>query len=360
MDVTKKHSTIGYSVFYSTHELIKDQLPSLFSEGSVIFTSLHIEEEFEPDYAAKSKTMLRSLQNMGYRILCDVSKRTLEVFSCSSILELQKELEIDMLRLDYGFSVEEMLAISKQVTLCVNASTLHARDVRALLEANSDTLFLHNFYPRPETGLDDDTFQRINSTIRNIGKELSIDVKIGAFVHGESTLRGPIFEGLVTLEEHRYSPSYVSYLDLVLRYEISDVYVGDGIVTASTRYRIQDFIKKGVIVLPAELAPGYHHYYEKVFTIRPDSPKPLKRFQESREYATQGPAVYPENCTERPRGSITIDNIHYKRYSGELMITAKDFPADEKVNVIGSVIPKYLPLLDLLDNGMQVQLIREE
>ena len=68
--------------------------------------------------------------------------------------------------------------------------------------------------------------------------------------------------------------------------------------------------------------------------------------------------MQPENCAARPRGSVTIDNIGYGRYSGEVQLTCKDFPADEKVNVIGSVAPGYELLIDYIHRGTKFRMVK--
>ena len=83
--------------------------------------------------------------------------------------------------------------------------------------------------------------------------------------------------------------------------------------------------------------------------MRVDSPLSLIRIKESREYSLKGIRVNPINTIKRIKGSITQDNYLYKRYSGEIMITRKDFNKDKKVNVIGKINKDSLILLDKID-----------
>ena len=62
------------------------------------------------------------------------------------------------------------------------------------------------------------------------------------------------------------------------------------------------------VSVPVELDEKYQYLYEKVWTIREDSPKWIARLNESRGYATIGERIESENCIERVAGSITIDN----------------------------------------------------
>ncbi len=74
-------------------------------------------------------------------------------------------------------------------------------------------------------------------------------------------------------------------------------------------------------------------------------------------YASFNREIEPENTVERTRGSITVDNIKYLRYSGELQICKKDYPICEKVNVIGHIDDEYLSLLNIVNRGSRIRLI---
>ena len=75
-------------------------------------------------------------------------------------------------------------------------------------------------------------------------------------------------------------------------------------------------------------------------------------------YSCQGQTTAACNCVERKIGSLTIDNLRYGRYSGEIMLTRSDLPADERVNVIGRVPENALLLLNLIDRGAKFVLVR--
>ena len=75
-------------------------------------------------------------------------------------------------------------------------------------------------------------------------------------------------------------------------------------------------------------------------------------------YSCQGQITESFHCTQRKVGSLTIDNLHYGRYSGEVMLIRSDLPADERVNVIGQVPESALLLLDLIGRGKKFTLVR--
>lgn len=68
---------------------------------------------------------------------------------------------------------------------------------------------------------------------------------------------------------------------------------------------IERFENEYIITIPIKLNKKYHYLYNKVFTIRIDSPDYVLRLQESREIFTIGTNIEPYNCTLRTSGDIT-------------------------------------------------------
>ena len=236
--------------------------------------------------------------------------------------------------------------------IVLNASTTRVEDAKTIAAKGKCVMAMHNFYPRPETGLDEDYLRETTELLQKAG------LKVLAFIPGDTQKRGPVFEGLPTLESHRKICPSAAFADLVLRYGIDEVFVGDPGISQKEMDRINRFCRDGILSIPCRIDENWQHLYGQVFTCRMDSPKWLIRFQESRVYSCQGQATEPCNCTERTRGSLTIDNIRYGRYSGEIMLIRKDLPADDRVNVIGHVPEDALLLLDLIGRGRKFTLVR--
>lgn len=345
----------GYSVYLSNYDQQKCRLSSLCREGSFLFTSLHISEEFDDGYAHRAKYMCRELAQMGYHIVADVSKKTLAAFGCSDIAAWAKEMGISILRLDYGFTPEEMKEIGKSIPICINASTVTEEELALASDHDIAMYAMHNFYPRPETGLDVELFCRLNERLKESG------IKILAFVAGDTKLRGPLGEGLPTLEKHRGMSPYGAWLEMMLKYQVDGVFVGDGIPGETELALIEAYEKDGILRLPISFMGGMEERYQETlcgqpYTIRPDSPRWTKRLKESREYSCAGIHVASENCVERLPGSVTVDNERYMRYSGEIQIVTEPLPADSRVNVAAVVPERYRMLLSLLKNGKKVLL----
>lgn len=342
---------LGYAIFPSTWHTQKEQLASLFYEGSAVFTSLHIQEEFNKTYVETVYEMLAYCKALGYQIIADISPRTLEKFGFDDIKTLFNALKVDVFRLDFGFSLEDVLEASKVVPICLNASTLTLPWLEAIKHSETKFYAMHNYYPRPETGLDEAQFMARNSLLKQY------DIEIMAFVPSDTKKRGPIYEGLPTLEHHRKSSPYAAFAEMVLKYDVHWVFIGDGILSNEENAWIKCACENELYALPIKLYEPDGQYAHEIYTIRPDSPADLLRLLESRDYATPGVFIAPHHTIERKKGSLTLDNLLYQRYSGEMQITRKDYKSDPRVNVLGTVPDKFHSLLEALPNGVKIQIV---
>ena len=347
------NKTLGFSLYLSTFEKQRSSLDLWAGTGAPIFLSLHISEEFDATYCQRAREICHLLAVLGFRTIADVSVKTLQQFGCESLTELAKELKLWGLRIDYGFGAAEIGEMATQMPIVLNASTTDPEDARRIAARGKEVFALHNFYPRPETGLDEDLLMQTTNRLKEAG------LSVQCFIPGDTLLRGPLHEGLPTLELHRHCLPSAAFVDLALRFGMDDIFLGDPGLSQKEQERIACFCREGVICVPAKLEPEWAHLYGKVFTCRIDSPKWLVRFQESRVYSCQGDSVEPKNCTERRRGVITVDNKNYGRYSGELMLMREDLPADERVNVIGEVPENALLLVDRIGRGVKFMLVEE-
>lgn len=343
---------LGRSVYLTEFEKQSAPLAAVPAGGAPVFLSLHISEEFGADYCGRVRRLCGWLRAQGWRILADVSEKTVRQFGCGDLAALARELGLWGLRLDYGFSPEEMCALAAQLPIAVNASTTAPELAARLAGAGETVLALHNFYPRPETGLDGDFFRESTRSLQQAG------LKVCAFIPGDTLLRGPLGCGLPTLEAHRGAAPSAAFADLSLRYGVDGIFAGDPGVSARELALIEHFCRTGELCLPTALRPGYEALYDRTFTCRADSPQWLVRYAESRTYSCIGGTVPPDHCVARNRGCVTMDNSGYQRYSGEIQLLRRDLPADERVNVIGQVSPRHLLLIDCIRRGAAFRMVR--
>lgn len=343
---------LGYSVYISTFPEQKAFLETLKNKEVYIFTSLHIAEEANEDYVQQATSMLEWLNGQGFKVIGDISKRTLELFHESDITRLAKNLGLHMIRIDYGFDDEEMIALAKKFGVVFNASTVDITLAKKLKQVSKDIFAIHNYYPREYTGLSPKQFMDINKRL----KEESIQVF--GFIPNHKKSRGPIYEGLPTVENERYLPSAVSYFQMCFGMDVDNVLLSDLALEPLDQQIIEVYEGTHIISLPCILEKQFENLYDQVFTIRIDSPECAYRLQESREFATQGTLIEPFNTVERIIGSITCDNKYYKRYSGEIQIIREALPKDYRVNVVGRIAPEYVKLVQVIQNGQKIKLIK--
>lgn len=163
------------------------------------FTSLHIPEDGGAAYADKVRHVLSLLSAYGIALIADVGPRTCDLLGLERIEDL-RDLGLEYLRLDYGFSAQRVAELSGVFRIVVNASTVSSDEIASWREAGADvTRFAacHNFYPKPYTGLALEDIARVNLRLAALGFEIM------AFVPGDANVRGPVFEGLPTVEAQR-------------------------------------------------------------------------------------------------------------------------------------------------------------
>ena len=262
-------------------------------------------------------------------------------------------LDVYALRLDYGFNHAEMLALAKEMPIVLNASTIRVEEVEDLVREGKEILAMHNYYPRSETGLDEEYFLRITKSLQDAG------IHVIAFIPGDVLKRGPIFEGLPTLEHHRHISPFAAFMELTLKYHVDQVFVGDPGISTYEIQRIQSYCDTGVIDIPATLKHA-EHFYDKEVTCRIDSPSWIIRVEESRLLKKVDEHIVPNNTVTREVGAITMDNDAYLRYAGEVQIVRSPLPADNRVTIIGHVSPKDLSILKLVKGGMKIRFVRED
>ena len=342
---------LGYSVYLSTFDAQQPMLERSAGMDAPVFLSLHISEEFGPDYCTRAEAVCHWLAEAGYRIIADVSVETVAQFGEPDLVRLAKRLRVWALRIDYGFTEDETAALAAQLPIVLNASTTTPEAGARIAAAGELVMAMHNFYPRPETGLDSAFLSESTRALQQAG------LKVLAFLPGDLALRGPVHAGLPTLEEHRGQLPSACYADLALRFGMDGIFLGDPELSAVEQGRIRRFQDEGVLSIPAQLEPGREALYGRVFTCRVDSPAKLVRFAESREYSCFGGPAAAGPCEPRPRGSVTLDNDRYGRYAGEIQLLRADFPADPRVNVIGHVPEAAMLLADCIRRGGRFTLV---
>lgn len=317
-----------------------------------LFTSLHIPEYDTELYKKRLSALGDACKSSGMNLTVDISPSALETIGL--FLEKAEDIQdmgITGIRLDYGFKMEELAALSKKMLVALNASTIIDEDVVRLKQygANFENIEAwHNYYPRNETGLSMQFLEEKNRALKKVGFTTM------AFVPGDEQLRGPVFSGLPTLEKHRGYHSLSSAIELLNETATDKVFIGDPRISKRTMEQFKAFLKDQTILLFGSLLEHAPSYITNPFHNRLDMARDVIRFEEARSLITE--TIQPKNTVRREKGSITIDNFNYGRYMGEIQITRCDLPCDGKVNVIGEIRIEDFDLLPLIVAGQKLMI----
>ena len=290
----------------------------------LLFVSAHM-PEMNKNRDSELLVICNKAKQLGFRITLDVSKPMFANFDIPNV---------DVLRLDYGFKDEDILdLVNKGYLIELNASTISFMTLEYLINHNVDLKKIrvsHNFYPKPFTGLSYQDVEEKNKMFKKY------NLTIMGYIASTAGKRPPIYEGLPTLEYHRYYPVSTAIQEMQLL-GFDEVFFGDGFVSNDELGQLNDFsvitlpiiIKKGISELEKELILKLHRSRtdESIYLIR------------STMYRGKGQEINKFNCVKREYKDIVIDNSLFKRYVGEVCIVMRNgLGQDDRVNVVARTI----------------------
>ncbi|MBB5172351.1 DUF871 domain-containing protein [Texcoconibacillus texcoconensis] len=324
-----------------------------------IFTSLHIPEDDPSLYVEALKNLGHIARMQEVELIADISPSSLSHLGFSfENAEGLLDWGITGLRADYGIDIKTIANLSHKMTIALNASTLTEEMLQQLVDVGLNTQQTeawHNFYPRPETGIDDADLVNQNQLFKKYG------LTTMAFVAGDRQKRGPLEMGLPTLEKHRGASPFTAAMELWRNLGVDKVSIGDPDLSEKNIYAFEA-LDDGIVTLSSQWVKQeddetVRSLVQQVHRQRLDRARDVVRSETSRHYAQKGALIIEPNvCKDRPLGTITIDNKHYGRYQGELQITKRTLPKSAAVNTVGHISEEDLPLLNLTAPGEQFQL----
>ena len=361
-----------------------------------VFSSLHIPESNAAALREEALCLFAFAESLGLEVIADVSPFTLQILDIPELKpSALKKLHITTARFDYGVGPETIAAFSWEMNVQLNASTLRSVQLNALLKANADFSRidgLHNFYPRPHTGLSSETIQRQNALLHRH------DISAGVFAASQTGRRGPLYAGLPTMESLRgIAPCDAA--PILTAIGCDSLIIGDSnpaltelealadpetLAKADARYSRKALPPKKEwqpdTPLPLHIhvlsdAPFVRELLSRSYTNRPDPAADVIRAMESRDAAKalditqernenkliiEMPKEYaavfagPQHLANGkkssllPVGTVLLDNNSYGRYKGELQVLNAPQPMDPRSNVIAQVTKEDVPLLSLI------------
>lgn len=348
---------IGVSIYLAKERVKKQEewLKVAKENGfSSIFTSLHIPEDDPGTYKELIQMLGKQAPENNMELMVDVSPKSLHHLGMTyENVEDLLDWGITGLRMDYGIAPKEIARVSHKMKVALNASTITDSFWKELITEKirvENVEAWHNFYPRPETGLAKSFLQKQNQYLHECG------IKTMAFIPGDGEKRGPLYEGLPTLEKHRNMRPLEAYLELVQDCGVDKVLIGD--ISGSVE-SVQEIASASRGIIPLRYKSFITDkevlkIVERVHTNRLDPARDVIRSVESRE--EHKVILQPMHTITRKKGSITIDNELYGRYAGEMQVAIHDLPADEKVNVVGMVVEEDISLLPYVGAGKMFQI----
>ena len=355
----------GISVYFGlTDDTINENIKLIERAHSFgirrVFTSFNIPEANIKELKNGLEKAVKIMRELNMEIIADITPGTLKKFGIDDFSpNTLRMMGIYTIRADAGLSAQDIARMSRNkhnMRILLNASTVTGKFLTQLV--NEKTNFslidaMHNFYPRPGTGLSEETVVRKTAMFHKAG------IRVGAFVVGSGKKRSPLYEGLPTLEDHRHVAVDLAARHLVAM-GIDSVFVGDNMPTDED-LKILGSLSTDRVTIKAHLLtqnPTHKELLSHVFTARQDEARDAIRAEESRRMVSA--PIYPENTVERTAGSVTIDNEKYLRYMGELEIMKYDLPADERVNVVAKTDENEMFLLDYITPGRRFSFDFEE
>lgn len=327
---------IGFSTYFE-EKIDYRKIIENNKEFDLLFTSLHYPASDETYKDFLKLYDLCSANNI--RICVDINNKTLKNHPKLADMNL-------ILRLDFGFSYEEIAKLSKKTDLAINASTVTLSFLNELKKSHINLeriIAIHNYYPLEYSGLSEGFFVNQNKMLKDFG------MKVGAFVPGNEQLRGPVYKGLPTLEEDRYQNPYQVFVKLQRKYDLDLILLAEDVEKDDKEF-ISKFAKENIITLPT----AFKDEYKKVESIkvRPDISDYLIRNEREKK------EIVPTNPQMIKRGDIVILNDLSGRYAGEIEIIKKDLDVSRERNVIGRIDKNYENIIFYIKGGDEIEFYR--
>ena len=235
---------LGFSVYLNkkidaeTREYIRKMKDNGF-EG--IFTSIHIPEEDITSYKQNLQELGKIAKEQNLSVMVDIDQSSLKKLKISmDTIPNLKKAGITGLRIDDKLPIKKIAELSNLIEIGINASTFSEEELKELLLLNvkrENVQAWFNFYPSPDTGISQQFLEQQVRMFKKYGFTTQ------AFFAGDENLRGPLYEGLPTLEKQRYYSPLASILELQ-NMGVDLVYVGDGGISEDSLKQIDTYKNK--------------------------------------------------------------------------------------------------------------------
>ncbi len=317
----------GISIYLSTNIEMNSEylLKAKEVNSSFVFTTINMPEENDELKKDISKVVE----------LCKKNKMKLIVDINANSKKYIKDYENVYYRIDDGLSNDEIIALAKNNYVVLNSTTLDEEDLKYLKLKGVDfskLYSLHNYYPKVYTGVSLKFLKKRNEIYKKYG------LKTMAFIPGDLK-RGPIFEGLPTVEEHRYMDILQASLELIAN-DTDVILLGDLNIKEENWERLK-YLLKGIVPLRI----NKNILKNRIFENRKDYSNYVVR-NIKRDIVLDTIVEIDKNIE---KGDILVTDEKGLRYKGDLEIALKNLnKLNDGRRIVASVIDKDKGLLDYL------------
>lgn len=288
----------------------------------IVFTSAHITEA---NFNIKQlQELIDEVDQLGMKLSLDISKRVYD--------NIILPPNLYALRLDYGFSYDEIIKLSheKKYKIEINASTFSKKTILELIEKGLNPKQIRasfNYYPKLHTGHTIEFCEKTIEFYHHLG------IMVSGFIPSHYSFRPPMYEGLPTVENHRKISLNLAIEELKAC-GIDEILFSDA-YASNDELKLLSYHQKEEILVEFEPYHGFKDFdfFSGIFYIRTDCNDEVLRISGKRQAE-----ILPFNhFCERRVYDVTVDNKDFLRYSGEINIILKNLEPDRRVNVIGHV-----------------------
>ena len=346
----------GFSIYFGLDNTKEENIKLLKEAHKLgftrIFTSFHIPEANYSTLKTETREFFKLAEEYDMDIITDISPNTFKFLDLNHMdLKGLCHMGVRTIRIDFGYSEEEISEMSQNpygIKIQLNASTI-TKEFFENLDRYSPNYknidALHNFYPRVGTGISEECMIEKNTILSKRG------IKVSAFVQSNNRKRGPLYEGLPSLEDHRGIEAREAANHLFALGNKS-VFIGDSLPSKEELEGLSSLNTEGVelFIQLKECDSVTLRLLRETYTARTDEARDAIRASESR-LLLKGDKIKALNTTYKNYGDITIDNENYMRYMGELQILKVSQEDDYRTNVVASVLQKHFYLLKYIKGG---------
>ena len=378
---------LGLSLYpeQETLEDIEQYLKTASQYGfSTVFVSLFSVPGTKEEVMAHFIRFGAIAHKYGFEISGDCNGEFLTKMGASpEDLSVFKEMGIDIIRMDGAYNDErDARLINNKEGIKVEMSTAFQAPIELALKNGADPkrmLTCHNFYPERYTAPSLEAINELNEYWKAKGIPVTIFIS-----SQEKGTHGPwpVSDGLPTVEEHRNIPVEAQLKHMIALKNVSEVRLGNAYASEEefkAMKQVMDLayihvdLPEGIPAFVAGLLPHgdlvripFKLHLERDVTdleqelvfdyqTHADMGDCLNYMLRSRftRMLPKSKGVAPRPCSRKVfrRGDVLIVNQNCLHYAGEVQIVLKDMENDGQRNLVGTIDPTEIMILNHMGAG---------